>query len=229
MKSHILHVICIFSALATTLMAIGCSSSSSSPIIEQSIYIDLSQPCIESSQEDSIVIPQDIIAITQYCGDFWDCGNNCYDIYGYSISSGKASPICTNSSFQSWAAVSGNIVVWADGRNGQIGQDGLPDNLDIYGYNLSSNTEFSICTNSSMQNLPAISGDTVVWTDGRNGNSDIYGYNLATHIEFPVCTAQNDQQSPFIREDMAFWIVDSRIEGGDAYGIYGARLTFDTE
>ena len=39
---------------------------------------------------------------------------------------------------------------------------------DIYGYDLSTNTEFPICTATGTQSDPAISGNMVVWTDDRN-------------------------------------------------------------
>jgi beta propeller repeat protein len=69
-------------------------------------------------------------------------------------------------------------VVWGDLRNG---------NWDIYGYNLSTSTEFPIAIGMAPNSLPAIYGDTVVWGDLRNGNNwdiywDIYG---ATFIPEP--------------------------------------------
>jgi len=55
----------------------------------------------------------------------------------------------------------------------------LYKNWDIYGYDLSTQTEFSICTNSAVQYHPAISGNIVVWDDNRNNRNwrdwDIYG------------------------------------------------------
>ena len=55
--------------------------------------------------------------------------------------------------------------------------------------------EFPICTASSDQMTPVVSGNFVVWADNRNalgGQSistpwDIYGYDLAAKTEFPVC------------------------------------------
>ena len=78
--------------------------------------------------------------------------------------------ICTNPAEQDSPAISGDIVVWMDSRNG---------NLDIYGYNLSTGEEFAICTDPGPQLMPAISGDIVVWADKRKGNYDIYAAILS--------------------------------------------------
>ena len=78
--------------------------------------------------------------------------------------------ICTDAADQFEPAVSGDIVVWIDERNG---------NKDIYGFNLATDTEFAVCTDPADQLEPAISGDIVVWTDERNGNKDIYSVILS--------------------------------------------------
>ncbi len=47
------------------------------------------------------------------------------------------------------------------------------------GYDLSTSTEFPICTDAAEKGSPDISGTTVVWYDYRNGNNpDIYGANI---------------------------------------------------
>lgn len=106
-------------------------------------------------------------------------------------------PICTDSAWQADAAISGDIVMWNDQRNG---------NRDIYGYNLATDTEFPICIDPSDQIDPAISGDIVVWFDWRNSqeqrNIDIYGCNLSTGTEFPICTKSASQVSPAISGDI---------------------------
>jgi beta propeller repeat protein len=61
--------------------------------------------------------------------------------------------ICDNVSEQRNPIVNDKFVVWQDDRNGE---------WDIYGYNLSSHTEFPICTNPSDQEGPTVSGDIVV-------------------------------------------------------------------
>jgi beta propeller repeat protein len=115
-------------------------------------------------------------------------------------------------------AVSGNIVVWVDYRNG---------NPDIYGYDLSSLTEFPICTNIGEQTNPAICGQYVVWQDWRNDtggytNSDIYGYDLATNTEFTICTASGNQQRPEIDGKLVVWHDERR--GSTTPDVYGRYL-----
>ena len=92
-------------------------------------------------------------------------------------------PICTDSAGQVNPAISGDIVVWCDARNG---------NVDIFGYNLITSTEFPICTDSLLEQqvAPAISGDIVVWYDESNGNWDIYG--TAICMNKPQSDANND-------------------------------------
>jgi hypothetical protein len=63
--------------------------------------------------------------------------------------------------------------VWDDLRNG---------NWDIYGYDLSTSTDFPICTIRNSLFEPEICCNIVVWHDLRNGNWDIYGAKLDTNF-----------------------------------------------
>jgi beta propeller repeat protein len=125
-------------------------------------------------------------------------------------------PICTDPANQGSPAISGDIVVWEDWRNG---------NGDIYGYDLSTQTEFPLCTDPADQRVPAISGDIVVWQDDRNGNRDIYGYDLTTQTEFQIATDPANQEYPTISGDIVVWH-DDRNGNRD---IYGYDLTTQTE
>jgi beta propeller repeat protein len=119
-----------------------------------------------------------------------------------------------NNGFQ---AISGDVVVF-------------DKNNDIYGYDLSTDTEFRITDQAASQQFPDISGDTVVWMDQRNGNWDIYGYDLGEDCEFPITTHIADQKWPIIDGNTVVW-VDWR-NGGDAYGgydLYGYNLASGTE
>ena len=61
-------------------------------------------------------------------------------------------------------------MAWQDSRNG---------NWDIYGANLDTHEELTICSADGDQTSPSAGGDgVVVWLDGRNGGSDIYGANV---------------------------------------------------
>jgi TolB protein len=73
-------------------------------------------------------------------------------------------------------AIDGNLVVWADSRNG---------NHDIYGYDLAKGVEFPIYVGPGDQYFPAVSGNLVVWESDLNGNVNIYG----TYVPEPATLA----------------------------------------
>jgi beta propeller repeat protein len=114
-------------------------------------------------------------------------------------------------------AVSGDIVVF---------HTRWPS--DIYGYDLSTHTEFSI-THHGSSALPDISDDTIVWQDYRNGNLDIYGYDLGEDREFQITNNTAKQACPAINGNTVVWL-DWR-NGGDTYGddIYGYDINTGTE
>ena len=146
------------------------------------------------------------------------------DIYGYNISAQTAFFIRTMQPGDQSEVFSGHILVWQDGRNDYLDNNGAYiSKSDIYGYDIFTNREFPICTDSAAQNNPAISGDIVVWMDDRNGNWDIYGYNIATQTEFPICTNHGDQFYPAISCNIVVWQDWHK----NTLSIYGARLTFD--
>jgi len=92
-------------------------------------------------------------------------------------------------------------------------------------YDLTNDTEISICVNQANQQRPAISGDKIVWMDMRNDNWDIYMYDLATGTETPICTDPANQHRPAISGDKIVWI-DWRNGNAD---IYMYDLTNGTE
>lgn len=87
--------------------------------------------------------------------------------------------------------MAGDYIVWSDNRSGV--NDG---NLDIYAYQISTNTEFAVTKAVGKQWLPSIAGDYIVWEDYRNGNADIYGYQISTKSVFPISTAAQNQLAP---------------------------------
>ncbi len=115
-------------------------------------------------------------------------------------------------------AMAGDYIVWTDKRNG---------NFDIYAYQISTATEFSISLADGDQLAPQISGDYVVWEDYRNGsgNADIYAYRFSTATEFAVTTAARKQRYPQIDGDYIVW-QDERNNEAD---IYAYRISSGTE
>lgn len=76
----------------------------------------------------------------------------------------------TRSNKRGAPAISGNLVVWWDSRNGD---------RDIYGYDIAKGgSDFPVNTADDDQDLPSASGSTVVWQDARGGDRDIRGGRL---------------------------------------------------
>jgi beta propeller repeat protein len=86
------------------------------------------------------------------------------DIYGYDLTTRREFPICRAKGSQGPADISGDIIVWADGR--QRGTSGE----DIYGYDLRTRRTFAVCAAPGDQTHPAVSGQRVVWTDYRGAS-----------------------------------------------------------
>ena len=88
---------------------------------------------------------------------FWIPLAPCVQLHAaYYVDPANEFPICVNPSHQEDPAIFGDVVVWADWRNG---------NSDIYGKNLISQQEFPVCTTPVNQWDPAIWDSTVVWQD----------------------------------------------------------------
>ena len=120
-------------------------------------------------------------------------------------------PICVDGARQGSPAISGNIIVWVDERDG---------NDDIYGYDLTTRTEFPICIAPGEQRSPRVSGDIIIWQDrSQADNFDIWGFDLKTGTKFPICTEKGHQSAPRISSDLILWL-DSRDEKHAIYGYY---------
>ncbi|MBI2952841.1 MAG: hypothetical protein HYY30_00890 [Chloroflexi bacterium] len=113
------------------------------------------------------------------------------DIHGHDLGSQQSFAITSDAAYQEWPAISGNYVVWRDNRNSPPmvpGPSGMliPQEKDIYGYDLSTRQEFRITARAEEVGPPAISGTIVVWSVRREGVNYLYGYDIAKKQEFKI-------------------------------------------
>ena len=120
-------------------------------------------------------------------------------------------PVCTDPARQINPRISGNFIVWQDSRD----PSDYPSAYgSVWGYALSTGTEFPIASTGDFDGLPDIDGNLVVWY--RNWTM-IMGYDLATGTEFVVADARNEQQRPSISGQTVVW-QDRRNGNWDIYG-----------
>ncbi len=108
---------------------------------------------------------------------------------------GQETRITQNPSEQRSPAISGNQILWVDGRNG--------NHLQIYRYDLTTHTESRVSTvplNAQQLNPPpnpplssvllqtgeAIRGSSVVWIDNRYDHQSVYLADLSANTETPI-------------------------------------------
>lgn len=111
--------------------------------------------------------------------------------------------------------IDGNIIVWSDTRR---------CTFDIYGYDLTTGTEFVISAHDSEQGSARISNSIVVWID--NGDGFVHGKDLISSIALTVSSSSPGGVSPpewpvEISGNTVVWV--NRRDGND--DIYGALLT----
>ena len=112
--------------------------------------------------------------------------------------------------------IDGNIVVWEDMRNATQDIQGWWHNPDIYMKNLSTGVEGPVCTNTSDQYNPVVSGNRIFWQDFRNGNWDIYMKDLSTGAESRLTTNTAYQSWPSVSGNFLVW-KDQREGDEDIY------------
>jgi len=112
-------------------------------------------------------------------------------------------------------AISGDTVVWFDGRRG--GTPGRIPGIDIFGRSLGTGREFRVTSSPTADFASSlmVSGQTVVWDDCRHCRSvnglpgyagdQIYMRNIATGREFPLPLRAFGQRGPWLLSGLAVW------------------------
>lgn len=126
-----------------------------------------------------------------------------FDIHAYNLRSAEEKTVCSASAGQMDPDISGDLVVWSDGRGaGDNYADGLSDESDIYAYELKSGEERPISTGSANQLAPSVSGGWIAWVDSRNqamnedksyDDTDIYAWDLEKKTETAISKATGAQ------------------------------------
>lgn len=132
-------------------------------------------------------------------------------------------PICIQMGGQAGPEIAGSMVVWTDNRNG---------NLDIYGRDLSTRRDYTICGNPAQQDNPSVTryvtaGGTVryvaAWVDKRNhaggGATDIYARDITAKRTFVVSRSAAIKWFPEIADRWVIWI-----EADDDAGPYRIKV-----
>lgn len=121
--------------------------------------------------------------------------------------SGTEMRLTTDPANQFSPAVSGDLVVYTDNRNG---------NADIYMYDLSTGVETQLTSDTTPQILQDVDGGIVVYTDFTGGNAEIYLIDTATLAAQNITNDPATQQNPVISGGVVAW-EDNRNGNDDIY------------
>jgi len=91
---------------------------------------------------------------------------NRWDVYGFDLTTWREVPLLVSPWNETHPDVDGNLLVWADDRNG---------NWDIYAKALDTGQEFQVTNDPGTQRNPVVSEGCIAWEDDRNADWDIYG------------------------------------------------------
>jgi beta propeller repeat protein len=169
----------------------------------------------DTSQGDlNPVIYKDLVVWQDYTNANWD-------IYMYDLSSNTKTQLTKNTNHQRNPAIYGDKIVWEDNRNTYKDGDGKTNHhWDIYMYDLSTNKEIRITTDTNDQLNPAVFADinypdTIVWQDNRNtfiaadGKEhhqwDIYMYDISKKQETQVTADYYNQEKPAVYGSTIVW------------------------
>ena len=141
-----------------------------------------------------------------------DSRNGGSDIYIQDLSTKEETRITNNGKAYD-PEIYGNRIVWTDGRNGGSREYGYyVGNWDIYMYDISTQKETQITTNTSTQANPSIYGDRIVYEDSEYGTtqvSQICMYDLSTHKETLLGDLGLYIHGPVIYGNWIAWVTDA--------------------
>jgi beta propeller repeat protein len=139
-------------------------------------------------------------------------------VYLYDFSTSKQTQVSANGAAMS-PALYGDRIVWMDSRNN--GKKDYSDSTikwDIYLYNLSTSKETQLFPAESLNILPVICEDSVIWTDPRTEGRINY-WSLAGNWNTSMYRSSHNgssQMFPVIYRDRIVWM-DSRNGGSGNY------------
>lgn len=111
------------------------------------------------------------------------------DIHLFDLPTGEERRVTTDSSAQDYARISGDRIVYMDGRRGY---------WHVFLHDLSTGAEQPIGTGTVSETYPDISGDRIVWMDGRNHKNELWLYDLSTGTERQIATGAVNPGQPSI-------------------------------
>lgn len=180
--------------------------------------------CTENGTQEFPAVSGDIIVWADYRNE----ATTGIDIYMWDPVNGEQ-PVCTDIGHQMAPEISGNNIIWYEepgqiykwdpvngkelvctgitfdpNAQGQISGDSIVylKGDDVYMWD-PVNGEQPVCVDPALQQSPAISGNTVAWTDTRNFDltgADVYMWD-PVNGEQPVCIEIGHQSMPVISGD----------------------------
>ncbi|MFH1616580.1 MAG: hypothetical protein ABIG61_16035 [Planctomycetota bacterium] len=136
------------------------------------------------------------------------------------LSTGQDHVIATSLTCTWWGwspAIDGDNIIWSDTAT-----------MGIYGYNISTQTDYVVWSDGKQRPGIDIVGNTVFGVEHKGSDDyDIYGYDTSAGTRFPISTAPSYQYNPVTNGDVVVW-GDLR-NGGKNWDIYGFDLASETE
>ncbi|MCK5795740.1 MAG: hypothetical protein KAI47_01045, partial [Deltaproteobacteria bacterium] len=146
-------------------------------------------------------------------------GWGAYQIVAYNLKTHQAKRISPTTKNQWMPQVSGDKIVWVDGRNEPKNSDWIsPRNSDIYVHDLKTGETEPVLLHPARQAWPDVWGDWVVWQDYRKTPSlfggsevDIYAKNLKTGKIYQITDRPGSDAYPRVDHDRIFYRAIDRV------------------